>query len=100
MLYLLINGAGIFLTVVDDYSRATWTFLVPTKQQTFQILSDFLSYVSTQFDKQIKKTRNDNGTLFLNKDVIPFLSKKGVLHQSSYVLHYKIIELRGSIGIF
>lgn len=53
------KGCRYFLIVVDDCSRATWTFLMLIKQHTFQILSDFFSYVSTMFSKRIKKIRSD-----------------------------------------
>lgn len=79
------KGCRYFLTVVGDCSGATWTFLMLTKQHTFQILSDFFSYVSTMFGKQIKKIRSDYRIEFFNKDILLFLSKKGVIHQSSCV---------------
>lgn len=32
------NGYKYFLTIVDDYSRGTWTFLLTTKSNAFQFL--------------------------------------------------------------
>lgn len=39
------NGYKHFLTIVDDYSRGTWTFLLTTKCNVFYILKNFLSMV-------------------------------------------------------
>lgn len=35
------KGCRYFLTIVDDCSRATWTYLMSTKQRYFQILNDY-----------------------------------------------------------
>lgn len=60
------HGCKYFLTIVDDYSRATWTFLIPTKQHVHKLLTDFLAYAYTQFGKYVKFMRSDNGTEFFN----------------------------------
>lgn len=43
------NGFKYFLTIVDDFSRGTWTFLLSTKSSVFDILKSFLSMVERQF---------------------------------------------------
>lgn len=55
-----------FLTMVDDYSRMTWVFLLRLKFDVCTILKDFLTYVRTQFNKLVKIVRSDNGTEFVN----------------------------------
>ncbi|CAM8948593.1 unnamed protein product [Rhodiola kirilowii] len=60
------TGAKYFLTLVDDFSRTTWTFLMTHKS-----------------DKKIKLLRTDNGTEFFNKNLSQFLANEGCLHQSS-----------------
>ena len=47
------SGAQYTLTTVDDYSRATWTYLLPAKSQTFSILTTFFNMVSTRFHTNI-----------------------------------------------
>ena len=36
------NGSHFFLTIVDDYSRCTWIYLMKHKSETFNILIHFL----------------------------------------------------------
>lgn len=57
-----LNGAKYFLTIVDDHSRATWTFLLNKKLQVATNISNFLTMVETQFTKFVKTVRSDNGT--------------------------------------
>ncbi|XP_075101959.1 uncharacterized protein LOC142177376 [Nicotiana tabacum] len=43
-----------FLTLVDDYSRSTWTYLLSTKSNTFITLKAFILMVETQFNYRVK----------------------------------------------
>lgn len=52
------------LIIVDDYSRATWTFLLNDKTRVLRTLQDFISMVQNQFQKPIKIVRSDNGSEF------------------------------------
>lgn len=67
-----ITGASYFLTIVDDFSRATWIFLLADKTQTFQTISNFFAYVSNQFQTFVKTIRTYNGTKFVKKIVKGF----------------------------
>ena len=62
------NGYRFFLTIVDDNSRMTCVYLLKLKSDVFQILQLFFSLVQTQFKKQVKRVRSDNGTEFFNKE--------------------------------
>lgn len=57
-------GAGYFLTIIDDCSRATWIYLLSGKDEIPVVLKRFFSMVKRQFDKEIKIVRSDNGTEF------------------------------------
>lgn len=56
------------LTIVDDHSRATWTYILQHKSQTSTIFSRFINIVETQFGEKIKCVRSDNGGEFLSND--------------------------------
>lgn len=59
-----------FLTIVDDHSRMCWLYLMRMKSDVFSSLKSFLMLVKTQFNKQVKKLRTDNGTKFLALNVV------------------------------
>lgn len=44
-----LSGASYFLTIVDDFSRAVWVFLLKFKHQASKCLMDFHTMVKTQF---------------------------------------------------
>nr|XP_009778056.1 PREDICTED: uncharacterized protein LOC104227505 [Nicotiana sylvestris] len=54
------SGARYFLTIVDDYSRATWTHLLHSKSYDFSLIKAFITMVKTQFQLSIKVIRSDN----------------------------------------
>ncbi|PWA89235.1 Cysteine-rich RLK (receptor-like protein kinase) 8 [Artemisia annua] len=78
-----INKCKYFLTIVDDFSRATWTYLIPSKDHATSQIKAFCSYVSNHFNKTIKTIRSDNGLEFLNSSLITFLEHHGIKHQTT-----------------
>lgn len=76
-------GHKYFLTLVDDYSRHTWTIFLKTKDQVKTSLMQFITYLDNQFKTFVKCLRTDNGTEFLT--LSDFLLSKGITHQKSCV---------------
>ncbi|GAA0170061.1 hypothetical protein LIER_24407 [Lithospermum erythrorhizon] len=74
-----MSGPVYFLTIVDDCSRYTWTYLLSTKSQVFTIFKIFYKMVFTQFGKFIKTIRSDNGTEFVNVNFRDFVLQNGML---------------------
>ncbi|KAH9689130.1 retrovirus-related pol polyprotein from transposon RE1 [Citrus sinensis] len=76
-------GAHYFLTIVDDFSRGVWTYLLIAKNEVGRVLRNFLSMVSKQFHKLVKIIRTDNGTEFMH--LSDFFAEHGIHHQTSCV---------------
>lgn len=79
------SGHRYFLTIVDDYTRMTWLYLLKTKHDTPETLKQFIAMVHNQFSVSIKCIRSDNGTEFFNQVCTPLFSFLGIIHQSSCV---------------
>lgn len=77
-----ISGARYFLTIVDDFTRCTWVYLMRYKSETPIHLINFINMVETQFSSKVKVVRSDNGLEFALKD---YYLSKGILHQTSCV---------------
>lgn len=54
------DGFRYFLTIVNDFSRRTWTYLLSTKLNAFPILKFFLAMVERQFHTKVQIIRSDN----------------------------------------
>ncbi|GJS53015.1 retrovirus-related pol polyprotein from transposon TNT 1-94 [Tanacetum coccineum] len=62
-----INGNKYVLVIVDDYSRYTWTHFLRSKDETPEVLIDFLRLIQRGLYAQVRTVRTDKGTKFLNK---------------------------------
>lgn len=77
-----LTSAQYFLTIVDDFSRCTWVYLLQHKSQARQYLQSFFSLVETQFESKIQCVRSDNGG---ESNMTEYYHSKGVIHQTSCV---------------
>jgi transposase InsO family protein len=74
-----------YIIFVDDFSRMTWLYLLKTKDEVKEIFKVFINMVKTQFERNIKVIRSDNGTEFVNHDVRVILQNNGILQETSCV---------------
>nr|GEY20819.1 retrovirus-related Pol polyprotein from transposon TNT 1-94 [Tanacetum cinerariifolium] len=60
-----INGKRYVLVLVDDYSRYTWTHFLRSKNETPEVLIDFLRLVQRGLQAQVRVVQADKGMEFL-----------------------------------
>lgn len=77
-----ISRARDFLTIVDDFTRCTWVYLMNHKSETQTYLTNFISMVETQFSSKIKVVRSDNCPEFTMKT---YYLSKCIIHQTSCI---------------
>lgn len=75
------SSAHYFLTIVDDFSRAVWIYLLNDKKIVMNTLLNFFAYVERQFGKKIKTFRSDNGTEFTC--MRSYFLEQGIVFQTS-----------------
>uniref|UniRef100_A0A0V0H3X3 Putative ovule protein n=1 Tax=Solanum chacoense TaxID=4108 RepID=A0A0V0H3X3_SOLCH len=72
-----------FITLLDDFSKSTWTHLLSSKSNALHIIKAFVLMVENQFQTTIKTIRSGNGLEFTNNESIMFFHNKGIIHQKS-----------------
>ncbi|XP_071719576.1 uncharacterized protein [Rutidosis leptorrhynchoides] len=77
------KGYKYFLTVVDDYTRAVWVYLLKFKSKVFECVENIHNLLINQFNKRIKMIRSDNGTEFVNSNMNKFIHDFGIVHKTS-----------------
>nr|GEU28844.1 hypothetical protein [Tanacetum cinerariifolium] len=77
-----INGKRYVLVIIDDYSRYTWTHFLRSRDETPEVLIDFLGLVHRGLHAQVRIVRTNKGTEFLNKTLHAYFASKGILHQT------------------
>nr|GEY71087.1 hypothetical protein [Tanacetum cinerariifolium] len=78
-----INGKIYVLVIVDDYSRYTWTYFLRSKDETPEVLIDFLRLVQRGSQAQVRIVRTDKGTEILNQTLYAYFAAEGILHQTT-----------------
>lgn len=76
-------GAFYFMTIVDDYSRGVWIYLLTDKKEVPRMLMNFSALIKRQFDKHVKIFRSDNGIEFLGMK--NYFFEQGIIFQTSCV---------------
>ncbi|XP_075104909.1 retrovirus-related Pol polyprotein from transposon RE2 [Nicotiana tabacum] len=81
------SGFRYFLTLVDDYTRATWTRLLSCKSNALSVLKAFTGMVKVHFKLSVQTFRSDNAfELGGSSQATKFFSSQGILHQTT-ILH-------------
>jgi Reverse transcriptase (RNA-dependent DNA polymerase)/Integrase core domain len=79
------SGCKWYVLFTDDFSRMTRLYLLKGKDEVFKVCQEFCKMIETQFGKNLKILRSDNGTEFVNQNMHHFLKSKGILHQTTCV---------------
>ena len=96
-----VDGYKYFLTIVDDYSRATWIYLMRTKSEVLTVFPAFVTLVENQYNVKVKYVRSDNApelkftAFFKEKGILPFHSCPETPEQNSVVerKHHHILNV-------
>nr|GEU50539.1 hypothetical protein [Tanacetum cinerariifolium] len=78
-----INGKKYIMVIVEDYSRYTWTLYLRSKDETLEVLREFLMMIQRNLQAPVITVRTDRGTEFLNKTLNAFFKEEGIEHQTS-----------------
>ncbi|GJR13015.1 retrovirus-related pol polyprotein from transposon TNT 1-94, partial [Tanacetum coccineum] len=66
---------------IDDYSRFTWVYILRTKDETLEIIKNFIARVQLNYNAKVHKIRTDNGTEFKNAILKAHYEKLGIMQQ-------------------
>ena len=61
-----LKGHRWFVSFIDDFSRATWIYMMKDKSEVNLIFKNFHKMICTQFDARVKIIRSNNGGNILN----------------------------------
>nr|GEW21950.1 hypothetical protein [Tanacetum cinerariifolium] len=82
-----INGKRYVLLIVDDFSSYSWTHFLRSKDETPEVLIDFLRLVQRGLQAQVRIVRTDKGTEFLNQTLHAYLLQKGFFNKRQLLEH-------------
>nr|GEV16711.1 retrovirus-related Pol polyprotein from transposon TNT 1-94 [Tanacetum cinerariifolium] len=78
-----INGKKYIRVIVDDHSRYKWILFLHSKDETPEVLKEFLMMIQRNLQAPVITVRTDRGTEFLNKTLNAFFKEEEIEHQTS-----------------
>ncbi|GJR20119.1 putative ribonuclease H-like domain-containing protein [Tanacetum coccineum] len=81
--FKLPDETQILLKIPRKDNMFTWVFFLATKDETSEILKNFIKEIENLVDKKVKIIRSDNGTEFKNKVMDDFCREKGIKREYS-----------------
>lgn len=79
------NGCKFFLTIVDDFTRMTWVFLLQYKSDVITILPQFFQYIENHFQASVKYIRTGNAPELCEGPLKQLYLNKGIINHKSCV---------------
>ncbi len=73
-----LGGHRYFVSMIDDYSRMTWVFMMKHKSDAFKNFKQWKALVENQTGKKIKRLRTDNGLEFCYAEFDEFCKTEGI----------------------
>ncbi|GJU93595.1 retrovirus-related pol polyprotein from transposon TNT 1-94 [Tanacetum coccineum] len=74
-----INGKKYILVIVDDFSRYTWVYFLHSKDETPEIIKNFIAQAQLNYKAKVCKIRTNNGTEFKNSTLKAHYEKLGIM---------------------
>ena len=71
------------MVFVDDYTRASWTYILKSRKEVFSRVQHFLLEIITQYETIIKVLRTDNALEFTQKAIEELCLAHGIVHQTT-----------------
>ncbi|KAL2253784.1 UNVERIFIED_CONTAM: Retrovirus-related Pol polyprotein from transposon TNT 1-94 [Sesamum indicum] len=72
------GGNRYFLSIIDNYSRKVFVFLMKHKSEVFDKFEKWKIFVENQTSKKLKSLRTDNGLEFCNQQFSEMCDKSGI----------------------
>nr|GEX97099.1 retrovirus-related Pol polyprotein from transposon TNT 1-94 [Tanacetum cinerariifolium] len=83
MRFANINGKRYVLVILDDYSRYTWVHFLRTKDETPEVIKNFLKKIYVHLQAPVIIVCTDNGTEFKNQVLKEYFDSVGITHETS-----------------
>ncbi|CAB3257953.1 unnamed protein product [Arctia plantaginis] len=72
------NGNRYFITILDDYSHITKTYLMKHKNETFTLIKEYIEEKEREKNEKVSCIRCDNGEEYRSNELKMWCSKKGI----------------------
>lgn len=90
-----LGGARYILTIIDDFSRYTFVYLLKHRSEAFEKFKKFVTWANNKFSKPISALQCDRGGELLSHSFKRFLAEKGILSSPYTPEQNGLVECKG-----
>ena len=80
-----LSGARYFMTLVDDYSRKLWIFILKHKSDALEKFKQWKFLIENRLGKNVQRLRTNNGMEYCSKDFEKFCKDEGIVRHKTTV---------------
>ena len=73
-----IGGGGYYMSIIDDYSRRIWLYILKEKSEAFQRFKEWCVEIEAEKGMSLKCFRTVNGLEYLSKEFDDYCKMKGI----------------------
>ena len=77
------TGGKYYMVFVDDYTRASWTYILKSCKEVLSRVQHFLLEIITQYETVVKILRTENALEFTQKAIEDLCLAHGIIHQTT-----------------
>ena len=77
------TGGKYYMVFIDDYTRASWTYILKSRNEVLSRVQHFLLEIITQYETVVKILRTDNALEFTQKAIEELCLGHGIVHQTT-----------------
>lgn len=74
-----IGGARYFMLLKDEATGFRFVYILAQKSEVHQLLTNFVAQIKNVWNVQFKRIRCDNGSEFINKNVLNLVAENGII---------------------
>ena len=78
-----LTGGKYYMVFVDDYTRASWTYILKSRKEVLSRVQHFLLEIITQYETIVKVLHTDNALEFTQKAIEELCLAHGIVHQTT-----------------
>lgn len=77
------DGKKIFVTFIDDYTHFTAVYVLKAKSDVVEAFRKYSAMAMSHFERKIARLRSDNGTEYINEELVEYCEKLGIAMEPS-----------------
>ena len=78
-----LGGGRYFLSIIDNFSRKVWIYILKIEEQAFQKFKEWKMMVEVQTGRKVKKLRTDNGWEFVKSEFEDYCKMHDILRHKT-----------------